>query len=73
MAESWTRYSPTADRRSTVTIRTVNTRNQFRGHVVAIHRGDAVSGVEIDQDILEIPCALQSQRRSYKPTGLLFA
>lgn len=56
-----------------MTIRTVNTRNQFRGHVVAIHRGDAVSGVEIDQDILEIPCALQSQRRSYKPTGLLFA
>jgi len=31
-----------------VSISAVNTRNQFRGHVVAIHRGDVVSEVEIE-------------------------
>ena len=32
----------------TVSISAVNTRNQFRGLVVAIHRGDVVSEVEIE-------------------------
>jgi molybdopterin-binding protein len=32
----------------TVSISAVNTRNQFRGLVVAIHRGDIVSEVEIE-------------------------
>jgi len=31
-----------------VSISAVNTRNQFRGLVVAIHRGDVVSEVEIE-------------------------
>lgn len=31
-----------------MSISAVNTRNQFRGHVVAIHRGDVVSEVEIE-------------------------
>jgi molybdopterin-binding protein len=31
-----------------VSISAVNTRNQFRGLVVAIHRGDIVSEVEIE-------------------------
>ena len=31
-----------------MTISAVNTRNQFRGQVVAIHRGDVVSEVEIE-------------------------
>lgn len=29
-------------------ITAINTRNQFRGYVVAIHRGDVVSEVEVD-------------------------
>ena len=29
-------------------IRAINTRNQFRGHVVAIHRGDVVSEIEVE-------------------------
>lgn len=31
-----------------MSIGAINTRNQFRGHVVAIHRGDVVSEVEIE-------------------------
>ena len=31
-----------------MSISAINTRNQFRGHVVAIHRGDVVSEVEIE-------------------------
>jgi len=31
-----------------VSISAINTRNQFRGHVVAIHRGDVVSEVEVE-------------------------
>lgn len=31
-----------------MSIRAINTRNQFRGHVVAIHRGDVVSEVEVE-------------------------
>ena len=31
-----------------MSIRAINTRNQFRGHVVAIHRGDVVSEIEVE-------------------------
>ena len=31
-----------------MSISAINTRNQFRGHVVAINRGDVVSEVEIE-------------------------
>jgi len=31
-----------------MSISAINTRNQFRGYVVAIHRGDVVSEVEIE-------------------------
>ena len=31
-----------------MSISALNTHNQFRGHVVAIHRGDVVSEVEIE-------------------------
>lgn len=31
-----------------MSISAINTRNQFRGHVVAIHRGDVVSEVEVE-------------------------
>ncbi len=31
-----------------MSIHAINTRNQFRGHVVAIHRGDVVSEIEVE-------------------------